>query len=507
MKPKNNQISTLSAELRQIIIEKYGEQFEMLRLCRDHQNPVRLTDKKPVFEIVQDDLVGVFDMKSGHFFLNEEQVLRFAIFCELPVYGIIGLILKAQWEYLLANSFEQTDKKSINYNLLFKNRKLVAQFRLDFIPDKGRIINLLIHYGTILKKDFEIDKTELYIQDLLTDLNFLKSNPWICAHFDITNNNEKKLLLGCSETERLNYYRLKELWRYKTDELSEYLFTLEKKKRVHSNIENSYMRIFGRQELLKLRWSDRVKKYQAILALMEEYPDLSFPELLRMVNQFISDMRKDKAELKHKIERSHTILDISSFPNIQTVVTDEFRNTYIADCKKMLRKLYMLLHSDTCPSYNNLSEKKKNQINGLWIKLMKTTNGELYSYSSEMLLYQYPDLNVLNDIYLRACKILGITPDYIEPADRLEFMISKGTSLQKIFGFLNEEIEKIDLHLAQLELVQTEYSHEEETEYYRTALESVDTHQQKLNKEIVELKVEVNSHKKQIRINLISEKA
>lgn len=507
MKPEEIQITTLSTELRQIINDKHGEQFDMLRLCRDHRKSIKLPDKNSVLNILQDDLVGVFDMKSGHFFLDEEQVLRFAIFCELPVSGIIGLLLKAEWEFRLAKSLEMAENRPTNYDFVFKNKKIIDKFIPEFTPDKGAMINLLIHYENILKRDFEINKIELYIQDLLIDLNFLKSTRWISEYFCAVKSNENKLLRSSSDQDKQKYYQLKELWRFKTDEFAEYLFILEKKKRVHTNIENSYMRIFGKLELENMHWSHKEKKYRAILGLMEEYPDLSFRELLTVVNKFLNEMRKENAELKSKIDRSHTILDISSFPHVNTVVSDEFRNTYVTECKKLLRKLYMLLHSDTCPSYINLSGKKKKQINKLWIKLMKTTKGELYSYSTEMLLYQYPDLNVLNDIYLRACNILEITPDFVEPADRLEFMISKGTSLQRIIGFLNEEIEKIDLHMAQLELVQTEYSHAEETDYCRNALESVDTHQQKLHKKIQQLKTKVTDLKMQIKINLISEKA
>ncbi len=314
-------------------------------------------------------------------------------------------------------------------------------------------------------------------------------------------------MLQCSDAEKQNYLQLKELWRYKTDELSEYLFNLEKKKRLYTNLENRYLRIFGDQEMKKVNWTNRVKKLDAVVRLMEEFPDLSYRELLIMVNEIFNEALKEKAELKNKINRSQNILDISSFPELATAVSNELKSNYIAECKQLLRKLYLLLHSDTCPSYANLSEKKKKQINGLWLKLMKTTNGELHSYSPTMLLYQYPDLYVLQSIYFRACKILGISPDFVEPADRLEYMISKGASLQKVTLFLSEEVEKIDLHLAQLELVQTEYSHNEETEYCRSALESVAAHQQKLELEIDDLKEEVSKLKKQIKWNLITEKA
>ena len=500
-------IILLSEDIQQMIKEVYGEDFDILRLCRDHKNKVTLKDKNSVLDITQDDLVGVFDMKSNHYFLTVEQVLRFAIYCEVPISGIIGLILKAEWESTFAEILKNSGGKSASLHAQFKNKKLIEKYAPEFVPDKRKIINLFIDYGKNLDKDFQIDKVGFFIQDLLDNFIFLKGNNWISNHYTFTNNDEKTLLLGCSKNEKQNYFQLKELWNYKTDELSEYLFTLEKKKRIYTNLENRYLRIFGIRELKKIRWSDRVKKYKTILRLIQEYPDFSYRDLLKLTNEILAEINREKSELKSKINRSHAILDLSAFSEINSVVTDEFRNKYIAECKKLLRKLYMLLHSDTCPSYNTLSNDKKNQINELWLKLMKTTNGEMFSYSPTMLLYQYPDLSVLQSIYLRACNILGINPDNVEPADRLEFMINKGASFKKIIGFLNEEIENIDLHLAQLELVQTEFSHEQESEYYQMALENITEQHQKLDKEIDKLKDEVANLKKEIKLNLISENA
>ncbi len=127
MKSEKNQISTLSEDIQQIIKETQDKQFEMLCLCRDHRNPVLLPDKEPVLHISQDDLVGVFDTKANHFFPDQEQVLRFAVFCKLPVPDTIALMLKAEWEYVLANSIDPDENKSNNLNSVFKNGRLITK--------------------------------------------------------------------------------------------------------------------------------------------------------------------------------------------------------------------------------------------------------------------------------------------------------------------------------------------------------------------------------------------
>ncbi len=122
---------------------------------------------------------------------------------------------------------------------------------------------------------------------------------------------------------------------------------------------------------------------------------------------------------------------------------------------------------------------------------MKSTKDELYSYTPAMLLYNLPDYEQLESIYKRACEILEINPDDFDIGNRLEFMISKGTTIKEIMQFLKNETDRLELHLAHLELVQNEYSNEDQTHLYRNALMDKNTHVDKIKNEISELKNQI----------------
>ena len=105
-----------------------------------------------------------------------------------------------------------------------------------------------------------------------------------------------------------------------------------------------------------------------------------------------------------------------------------------------------------------------------------------------MMLYSLPDLEQLEGLYKRTCEILDIDPDHYEVGNRLEFMISIGTPLDQLMEFLHTEIENLELHLAHLELIQNEYTSEDITQYYRTALNDISAHSEIMRKEIVNIK-------------------
>ena len=134
---------------------------------------------------------------------------------------------------------------------------------------------------------------------------------------------------------------------------------------------------------------------------------------------------------------------------------------------------------------------------------MKSTKDDLFSFSPTMLLYNLPDYQHLESIYLRACDILGIDPASYETGNRLDFMIKTGASLQAILEFLSAETEQLEIHLARLELIQNEYINEDQTQYYREGMGDVNAHSENLKGEIAFLKVQIIYLKKEISGKLV----
>ncbi len=386
----------------------------------------------------------------------------------------------------------------LNLRSKLHDKNLVEMYISLYKPNDGKIFNLVkdIPYGP--KNDTTYSHIQFYIRDLLEGNVFLFENEYVGNLYANNEISEKMLLYEMSESQRATYLRSKQLWQFKSEELEEFLLQLEQKKRLNLGIENKYFKTFGKNEIEKLRWEYRVEKYRIILAIMQDYPQLSYREVYKMAIDKMLEADKERSELNNKIARSlNYIGDIFKSGPLASA-SFEFRDHYIKICKKLLKKLFFLLHSDTCPNYSQLSKNKKMQINKLWLKLMKSNKDELFSFSPSMLLYSLPDIEQLESIYKRACKILEINPDDFEFGNRLEFMIRKGASIEKILNFLNIETDQIELQLANLELIKAEYTHEDQSQIYRTALANNEEHSEKLKSEVAKLKKQTVQLKKKI---------
>ena len=497
MEPINGTIATLAEDILDLSKEENGKKPDLIRLCKDHSNPVVLGDNQPVLDITQDDFIRIFDSGPNHFPLSDYQGLRLGMHFRLTLPCIVAMMLKAEWE---ANFIEMVSHLSSSGNISakLKEKNLIDKYIPDFRPDSRRISNLVwnISYGQIDKKI--ISHINYIVSDLLEGKKFLNANKNIGGIFPEKAITEQKLLQSITLQQRSEYLRLKEIWNFKSTEFEDFLLRLEEKKRLNLALESRYFRTFGTLEVDKSRLNCRKENYRYILELMKELPDLSYRELISLAASKMAEAEKDRNELNIRISRSHNRIEDIIESDSNSPVTEEFKNSYRESCKKLLRKLFFLLHPDSCQDYSRLSEYKKGQINKLWLELLKSTNDEMYSFSPHMLLYSLPDLNKLESIYNRACKILGIQAEKVESGDHLEFMINKGSNIGELMIFLQSETCRLELHLSHLELIQDEYSNESQARYFRIALEDINEHTEKLKNEISELKSMISTMKREI---------
>jgi hypothetical protein len=503
MEETSNKITRLSDDIRLIFIAAYGENEEMIRLCKDHHDPFQHYDKKPVLNITQDEFVGIFNYNSNHYFLSPEQVFRFGMYCRLALPNIISLILKAEWESFLSEMSGYSANSRLNPGSILGDRNLIEMYIPDFRPGIRKIFNMIMNNSDGSNYTIKFGQFDFIIRDLLEQNDFLTGNDQISQLYSEKVITEKILFSNISGQERESYLKLKGLWMVKSTALDDMLMMLERKKKLNLSIEDKYFRIFGSLEVDKARLTVRVKRYKLMLEIMCERPELTLRELFSLADNSLIEAERERSDIKNKIARSNNYIEHFISEGSTPAATDEFRNSYVQECKKLLREIFFLLHTDTCPNYSGLSTQKRTEINELWLKLMKSTKDELYSFSPSMLLYNLPDYAHLDSIYQRACEILGINPDGFEMGNRLEFMIRKGTPIKTILEFLMSETESLELHLAHLELVQNEYTNEHQTQVYRKALENLNAYSEKLKSEISELKNGIIRFKKEISYGLM----
>ncbi len=498
MKPTNDKTTPLSHDILQIANDPNGKKTELPKLCRDHPNPLLLHDKQPVLNITQDELVGIFDNNRNHFCLTPGQALRFGVFFRLRLPDLISLMIKAEWECLI---FTATRASLINNQMNFctalRNTELTNKYIRDFKPDTGKFF-VLIRDTLQNSKDVTYGLVDFLITELLTERKFLCEHGQTGLQYSTMENNEILILSDASVTQRAEYSSLKIRWVEKSSELDDYLFQLEQIKRFNLNTEDKYFSIFMKEETEKAGLIYRIEKLRLVLSIMKENPGLSYRVLLTMAEESLKSMEIKNNEIRKRIARSQNNVNTESYEFSRTYITENLKNQYTKSVKALLRKIWFLCHPDTSPDYNILSEEKKKEIDELWLRTMSSTKEEQYSYSPNMLLYHLPDLDQLEAIYLRICTILGIEPDYYETGNRLDFMIRTGTSITGLIEFLKYEISKISLQLTNLELIQDEYTNDIKTQKYRSALENISRHSEKLKSEIRELKVSMKLIKDEI---------
>jgi len=498
MKLTSDKTTLLSDDILQIANSPGHKKPELNRLCRDYSNPLLLHDKRPVLNISQDELVGIFNNNQNHFCLTPGQALRFGEFYRLPLPDLISLMIKAEWENLIFRvSGHSMNNIELSLESLLRNSELTDKYFRGFRPDTGKYLTLI--RDTVQSTgNITYSLVDFLITELLPGRKFVCGTGQTGLHYSDMGNDELLILAEASASERAEYHTLKIRWLEKSSELDDFLFQLEQKKRFNLNTEDKYFSLFMKEEAEKAGLIFRIEKLRIVLTLMKEKPGSGLRELLTIAEERMKNSELNNNEIRNSIARSLNCISPESYGSSDTFTNEEFQNRYKKEVKSLLRKIWLLCHTDTCPGYDKLDQEKQKEIDELWLRSMSSTKEEQYSYSPSMLLYHLPNLDQIKGIYNRICTILGIDAENYETGNRLEFMIRTGTQMTGLLEFLRSEISQISFQLTNLELIQDEYTDETRAQKFRSALENISSHSDKLKSEIAELKASLRSLKNEI---------
>ena len=486
----------LLKDLKEIIAFKYPD-LEMIRLCSHHKDPFTLWDDQPVWDISQDQFVRIFDYKNDHYFLTQEQVFRFAGFLQLDLPQVIALMLKANWEIHLAEAAGYTEGDSDLKTLLNDNEGY--QGAIDsFAPKTSTIFGLInqIKYATILETTRE--HVNFIKQDLLVQETFLGSNLAISDHYPDKPGTEAFILSRATEEQIVLYRQLKTDWQTVNHEFEEYLLLLEKKKKMTVNLTDQYYERFGGYELTQAELKIKISVYKEVLKIKESDALLSYCQAYKRAEETIREEEKEREAIKNKLLRSFNRVVVTNEKDFVHIRAQDLSGMNKL-CKKILKKLYFLLHPDRI-DLKNFSEQDIRILNELWLRTMKQSEEELFSYSSELLLYSQPSYLKLKSILIEACEVHGVDIEDLEIGDRLDYLIKKNSSIEKLIEFLEFDTNKLQEHLGNLEEIQTIYTGSDQAESYRQTLSDQDSHQADLGSKIEQLSKQVTKLRKAIKV-------
>ncbi len=314
MNDSKHKITTLAADMEYIFREEFGDELEMMRVCKDHSDPLLHTDQNPVLSISQDDFLGVFNKNAKHYFIAPDMVFRLATYCKIKVHHIIALMLKAIWESYISDMAGLQNKPKADLESILNDHILMEEYIDGFKPHRGKIFRLLKAEFGGSETNIGYDNFEFILQDLIYSKQFIFEIKSLDTFYPDNDYSERKLLFSQSEEQRENYLRAKELWILKSEDLDDMLLTLERKKRLNLSIENSYMETFRSKEMEKSDLIFRVEKYTLVLKISNERPDLSLRAVLRKALKNLMEAESRRNQIRNKIARSRNKMDFIFYP-------------------------------------------------------------------------------------------------------------------------------------------------------------------------------------------------
>ena len=176
MKSTDSNITILSEDILKIANRSGGEKLDMLRFCKDHPSPILFRDKKPILDISQDEFVGIFYLKSNHYFLSPGQVYRMGTYRKLSLPAIIALMLKAAWEIYMAELSGTSEDSGLDLGSRLKDSLSVEKHIMGFKPNRDKFYALLKNHAEGAETNTAYIKCDFYIRDLLEENTFLNEN-------------------------------------------------------------------------------------------------------------------------------------------------------------------------------------------------------------------------------------------------------------------------------------------------------------------------------------------
>ncbi|MDB4583442.1 hypothetical protein N9164_09840, partial [Draconibacterium sp.] len=273
----------------------------------------------------------------------------------------------------------------------------------------------------------------------------------------------------------------------KVDE--ENLFQYSENKRLYLfNIRNDYYREFGDLELDKLYLLKKEEKCKIILHLIQNHPGYSNELIEELTNKELAEYDLIIKELKKVCNRSNFYIDNNFFPGSRPSGTLEMLRDYKKRYDKLKKKIVNKLHPDARSRQPTFIEEMNKTLDHLWIEYSDLVYCEQpFSLSPTMMLYHIVDIDKLKLIYIKVCECLKITPDELEPGNRLDFMIHNGSCSKDIIQFMEDDIERLELQLANFELTLNQHKYEDQIIYYEKAMEDIEYQKSILQDEIKEL--------------------
>ena len=396
-------------------------------------------DGLPIFDKTYNAVRHFFWYNDGKtMWPSDEELIRFSLFFHAVFIRVVAMVIKRQWErYLLKRTADNhADNGAIPRDILKPTDikdldEALHNFNLGELgraADEKELFGLLEKYGGLASKAGYANEQEfetLVHEMIKGKIHLVGTNSLEMTCFIDKQKAERKAFIGASERLKEEYMVQKGHWIFLHNQVEELLLRIDQRRVGNANIEHRWLTLFGKAYLALLEAEQRVVSMQRMLQVKDAKPDLDFDECRELVIR----QEKEERERLETLQKEFLFHKGLILPPTREGTPAEISD-YRRECKKILRKIWLLTHEERLNLENFTDEQRKK---------LRTYFDKTLEVDTKTIGYDHRPLEQLLDILsaVRAIwEVMGV--------DVREEMIVKGEDLAQKIEWLKKQIERLE---------------------------------------------------------------
>jgi len=473
-----------------------GRQRAVIRamLGREHPHALKLLkddgfDDQPVGSLSSRSAESFWNYGDNHVFPPTDDLIRFAIFMHLDLYRTLALVLKGQWEEFFAREICQW-RANVGRNLsnILQAEDMMQEATSRFNPNTEDLFSrLLVHAridpsavetslarGTsqglrtlealteemtdrirgsgirwLVEARYAPSSFDTLVQTmLLNKLHWVATDSRELEHFTKKAVEEVVICSHGTDDERHLYWQLTQARIQLLTTLDDMYLQIESVRLQNETIYYTYLSVFGEHEIALREARFRYYAREQKVLLKRENPELTWEGLDEQVQKKIEEMERTLKELRDQADYAALMVARQSMVDAAgelvgggRPLTDDERSAYFVKCKKILRKIYMLVHPDRLrndPVYQRLTPEQKEELGRILQEALRIRPDEP-GLNSRYIESRYRSPDALQAVLDRVTFILENAGINVDP--QLEI---RGDTLPERLSWLEEDIGRLE---------------------------------------------------------------
>ncbi len=461
-----------NASIRQALLCNEGE--GCLRLLEGDGGPG--FDGEPVVDIPRGRSRKIFEYGTVHTFPTDEDLDRICAFFAQDFYPSANFLLKGCFEQHCASEagFKQGGHECMRDILCpVNNSQQFAAFQWSFKPDIAKLYTLPWLNEKAQAQGYEtLEQFEGLVEHMMASNIYLLSIADSDFQAFVAEEQERQRLVqeGTAE-ERGRYWFLKREWLSllrKTDAMAE---QVESERLKHAEVQRQWLSLFGSLELELEELNCRRSYLERAILLKKARPGAAETDITEQLAEQEREQSRKISELRRQVTMA-PLLDKSSMEG--TTVSPGQLDEEQEACKRLMRKIRMLLHTDrleTDPAYQKLGEAERQQLHEMLLEAVSIKPYEL-GIPKKFARYDMRTQQGLRHVLRQIESILQLSEvDITVSAD------IKGDSLQDKLRWLSSEISILTSILLNDDARLQSFAEDEENQRKQSVIENESVHE------------------------------